>query len=497
MWVLSKNIGRNRNSVPSGFRGGPIPHLFIYFSCSLFLMAFALDNKEQLVQTLLLKEDEESHNRFTHSNHISWNQLLFPVDFELRVGVDYFCAAYEPKVNKSNLPEMLLNYLSYLAQEESKKKDQQESCIPLRILCYREGQENSLVDEKQPADEKDKPKRSNYFGDLITVLAPGTYLATHRDKKLLIHLESEGYRLMKECFFLQLHWFRNSSHTFQDKETISCLLNDAKEYQSRDESHSQLLNVYRFSASTLWEQLPKRIPQRDLATIHLPDAQKQSIVSEIQRFFEQQEELKKKNLPRKLVYLFSAPRGGGKTELIHALLTHFKLHKGILSPDEIDSDLLCVSALPNRTAICLENVDEIDDESILERLELLLEGRECEHPILVFLTSRTQESSLSEMIRKSLLTGRIDHTEAFKPPQRKQMEEMFFRFFPEQNKQDFSCFWEKVRKMHLPNLCLLENFFRKRLHLTNIWNSEEMETLHDMIIEHKKNSSNAGQQMVI
>ena len=458
--------------------------IFILFGSVTYDSFFLMDGLS--VSTLLNPKSSLDENKVCrHSPFIEYKEAKFPVDFETRFGLDYMSVPYEPKVIKSGLPEMLLHFMSHLVmkEQEEKREDYTSFCAPRRLLYYREGQEYSLVDEKK--------QQQNYFGDLVTILSPGIYTFTHQNRRVFLNIASEGCTLLKEFFFIQLAWERqpDDSKRFIDLETLSSLLNDAKTFYPYNLiQDAQHLTVFRYSASTMWE-MTKRIPQRDLATIHLPAAFKESIVSEIQHFFDQQQELKNKNLPRKLVFLFCAERGRGKTEFIHALLTHFKMHKGVLSPEEIDNDLVCVHALPNRTAICFENIDEMEGEesSTLENFQSLLDGRDCDRPLLIFLTSRKSESDFPEHVRKALLTGRIDRIESLKAPRKDEVQEMFLRFYPEQ-KKEFKNFWKQVRKMDLPNLSILENFFRKYLDGNQMTSPTGLTYLQNLIRAHKKNT---------
>lgn len=410
-----------------------------------------------------------------YSPWISWEKKDYAVDFECRVAIEYTCLAYEPKVMRHNLPEMLLCYLGTLAIE------QKQVPVPRRIMAFREGQEYSFVEEK---------KQPGYFGDLITVLAPGVYRLRHREKDLLVRILSEGYALLKEFILIQFHWFER----FDASVCIESLLNDAKAAYPHDHSSPQdnhLLTVFRYSANTMWEQI-KRIPSRSLAKIHIPSREKKDILREIEQFLDDQKEFKELELPRKLAYLFSAERGGGKTNLIHAVLGHFNMHKGVLAPEEIDDDLVCVSSLPNRTAIVIENIDEIEDETCLRNLQALLDGREVDRELLIFMTCRSE--SLNELARKTLLTSqRIDRTIHLRAPAQAQIRNMFDRFFPEA-KDKFPSFSKQLG--HLPNLSLLENFFRKHLHSSDIADPKTMKELKKMIEEHNKNIESGGRNMV-
>jgi hypothetical protein len=380
---------------------------------------------------------------------------------------------------------MLLHYLSHLVMQ--KENHEENKTVPRRMIWYRGGQEYCLEDK----DGKDHDNKPHYFGDLVTILGPGIYTFHHRNRKVLVSISQEGLHLLKEYFFIQLHWFQNGLGA-PDTEALSLLLSDAKEFFpfQADGDGKGLLTVYRYSNNTLWEQL-KTIPQRSMTSMHLPKDLKRSVLGEIENFLSQkhQQQLKHLELPRKLAFLFSSERGGGKTNFIHAILGHFKLNKGVLPLEEIDNDLLCLSSLPNRTAIVIENVDTIEgndeDSAILTNLQTLLDGRECHQPLLLFLTC-TDHEKLKEPVRKVLKTcKRIDQTKTLGAPGKSEIKKMFERFYPDQ-KNNFGAFYKLIGKLPLPNLSLLENFFRQHLDNPDMTTVETNE-LQDMIKDHKNN----------
>jgi hypothetical protein len=430
----------------------------------------------------LVSDNQPQDVKTEYSPYIPYEGKMYLAHHECRLPVESVLTSYEPKIIKYSLVEMLLHYFAQVAIE-------QKQPTPLRFYAYRDGDEFSTTENKQ----------EGYYGDFLVCPSPGVYLLEHRDRKLLLKISPDTRNSIKELFFVQIHWLRkvDSEPTMAErKEWFGALANDARQLYISSHSVAATdkkgLHVFHFT-STMWERV-KSIPPRSWKSVFVPQDDKKKVIDNLTKFLsaDHQRFLEEKESSRKFSCLVIGERGTGKKSFIHAILNHFNLHKGVLDTGEIDAELLCVSSLPNNTAIVISNIEEIEEENT-PALQNLLDGRDVAKGIVVFLTCRDL-SKLSEPTQQILLTAaRIDRTVTLKSPKEMQIRSMFEHFFPEQ-KTIADAFLKRIKAIGLPNLSILEAWLKKLSEAKDTCTPESLELLEAMIKTHKRYITPGHQQ---
>ena len=206
------------------------------------------------------------------------------------------------------------------------------------------------------------------------------------------------------------------------------------------------------------------LPKRDILTIYLDD--KEDIVNDIDYFLKNEELYQEYGIPYKRNYLFEGIPGTGKSSLIFAIASYLdrEIYLASFSPTMDDSEFMkAVTAIPDNSILVLEDIDclfvkrkhnDVAGHSLsFSGILNFLDGIGRRHGLITFMTTNYKDRLDSALTRP----GRVDKIISFKSASKNQIEKMYNKFFPEQNK-DFAKFYEKI-KLKEVTISMLQEFF--------------------------------------
>lgn len=165
-----------------------------------------------------------------------------------------------------------------------------------------------------------------------------------------------------------------------------------------------------------WEPITNAV-SRGFDTVIMPNGVKEQITSSIDRFQRNEEFYVSKGFPYRLGFLLTGSPGCGKTSLVRAVASHYKLPVYILNlsnrnmDDSSVLDLIC--DLPKRSILLMEDVDTIvperkddDDGVTLGGVLNALDGVATPDGRILFMSTNCPENLDEALIRP----GRADFT---------------------------------------------------------------------------------------
>lgn len=253
---------------------------------------------------------------------------------------------------------------------------------------------------------------------------------TARDGKL-----GAGFGVHVFFYKRRLFWFRtfalDSSGADFEKYmiTINGLTRDQKIIHDLFEEFrckpvSGQLSVYSWDSNSRQWMAPVSIRRRDMASVIMNREQKESIITDIDRFYKSEDWYNSRGLPYKRSILLHGPAGTGKTSTAKALACHFDKSIYLVNLSIVDDETLikAMSMIPKGCIILLEDVDcvsatkervaesETDKEKkklTLSGLLNALDGIVPLHGNLVVMTTNHIEHLDPALIRN----GRVDRRE--------------------------------------------------------------------------------------
>ncbi|XP_013400263.1 mitochondrial chaperone BCS1 [Lingula anatina] len=209
-----------------------------------------------------------------------------------------------------------------------------------------------------------------------------------------------------------------------------------------------------------WRQFGFPRTPRPLSSVVLEEGVKESIVSDVKEFISNQPWYSARGIPYRRGYLLYGPPGCGKTSFITALAGELQFSICILSLSEIgmtdDRLNYLLSIAPQDSIILLEDVDVAVAGRDMSRedpdrfagmgsltfsgLLNALDGVASTEGRIVFMTTNHLERLPPALIRP----GRVDMKEKIDFCTKYQLEQMFLRFFPDQNQEEATVFADCV-----------------------------------------------------
>ena len=197
----------------------------------------------------------------------------------------------------------------------------------------------------------------------------------------------------------------------------------------------------------MWGILSK-IAKRSDKTLFL-DIDLNELFSQIQTFFDDEDDYVHHGVPFKMNFLFHGIPGTGKTSLIYTIASHFNLDISFLNiTKDLDDNTFtrAITNLPENSILVLEDIDAlfVDRDSkcnvSFSTVLNVLDGMIKKHKLLTFLTTNYKDR-LDSALKRS---GRVDYELEFVHATRKQTKEMYSYFFKE-NCDEFMKFTKKLK----------------------------------------------------
>ncbi|KAF7721106.1 mitochondrial chaperone [Apophysomyces ossiformis] len=193
------------------------------------------------------------------------------------------------------------------------------------------------------------------------------------------------------------------------------------------------LYVYRRSR---WRHL-RSLNKRSFESVTLQEGVKEGVVTDMQLFLKCKEWYLSRGIPYRRGYLLYGPPGTGKTTLIQALACKVNMNVAIVSLLEVKSDseftsMLC--ELPFNVILVIEDIDHYLSSSFgskkqggvtMSGMLNALDGIQAQEGSMIFMTGNNIEKLDPALLRP----GRMDIKILLGYADRKQMKEMFWRFF--------------------------------------------------------------------
>jgi len=210
-----------------------------------------------------------------------------------------------------------------------------------------------------------------------------------------------------------------------------------------------------------WSLL-NRINKRSDDTLFM-DIDIKGLFSEIQDFFDDEEDYVKHGIPFKKNFLFHGIPGTGKTSLIYTIASHFDLDICFLNiTNDLDDNTFtrAISNLPDNHILVLEDIDalftERDSKCNVSFSTLLnvLDGMLKKHKLLTFMTTNYRDK-LDSALKRS---GRIDYELEFTYTSKTQLENMYKHYF----KNNYEEFYKFVKKLKFTTSDLNRFLFKYR-----------------------------------
>lgn len=237
------------------------------------------------------------------------------------------------------------------------------------------------------------------------------------------------------------------------QELVRALVSEAQQKLTNEGS----INVYAYSH--YWRKVARR-RLRALDTVVMPSGFIENLVADATWFFGAATWYHERGIPYRRGYLLSGPPGCGKTSLVFALVSHFKLPLYLLNLGSLkeDSDLFdAISGVPERAILLIEDVDangavksrksapakpprpgrvppnnpahpSEEEKSPITMSAFLnaLDGVMSKDGRLLIMTTNHPDRLDPAVIRP----GRVDRHETIGPMNAAEVARMFLRFFP-------------------------------------------------------------------
>lgn len=266
--------------------------------------------------------------------------------------------------------------------------------------------------------------------------APGTHYLFYKRRFMILQRtrqnpEGGGSGGMKESF----REYFTIRILGRRRDIALSLINTA--YNMAHPPTENKLTILRYKNSYDDWVISSRPPQRELSSIILPHGMEDDLTSDIQIFLDGEAWYTDRGIPYRRGYLLYGSPGNGKTSVIMALATHFKMDIGILNLSVSslnDNDIAdALAETPNNTIILIEDIDclvsgrKADMSVTFSGFLNALDGLSSSHGQIVFMTTNHREQLDEALIRP----GRCDVQREFTQADPDQKSRMFERFFPD------------------------------------------------------------------
>lgn len=250
-----------------------------------------------------------------------------------------------------------------------------------------------------------------------------------------------------------------------DQLFIDNLINTSQKYVLNIidfDNDNNYVNVY---IGPYWNRLSK-LHKRPMDSVYIDDTQKNSIIKDIEKFYERKQFYIDNGIPYKRIYMLEGPPGTGKTSLVFALASKFNKSLSISNfGKDVDdkSFFTSLSNLSDNTFMLMEDVDCLfvqrkDNDQFKNMITFSgllngLDGLARKEPMIVFMTTNHIDR-LDEALKRP---GRMDMIVHFDYVTADQIKQMFLKLIPHQ-KHKLNSFIEKTSGLTLTT-AMLQKFF--------------------------------------
>jgi len=286
----------------------------------------------------------------------------------------------------------------------------------------------------EQSEEKDE-----FSGRVLFSPAPGNHLLFYRGRPVWLH------RLREKT---EGGWGRRHTETIniqllgRSQELARRLVYDA--VNCARQAYASKLRVF-VSYSGYWKKLFGIVPRR-MESIILPTGHQERLLADIHKFLDSKDLYTNLGIPYRRGYLLHGIPGTGKTSLVSAISSEFKMPLYILNlGDSHMSDerlFSLVGGIEQESILLIEDVDAVvaqrpskkDGEEVeegggatLSAVLNCLDGVLARDGCLIFLTTNHREKLDPALIRP----GRVDYQLSFEHATEEQVERLHLRFFPQ------------------------------------------------------------------
>jgi SpoVK/Ycf46/Vps4 family AAA+-type ATPase len=277
-----------------------------------------------------------------------------------------------------------------------------------------------------------------------------------------------------------------------EKEITEFITKSIEEFEERQKFFEKSDdNVLILTWEGAWCNLYKT-PKRSNENIYLPDETYKNIITDLKKFYDNEKRYRSLGIPYARTYMFHGIPGTGKTSTIYTIASEF--NKNIAIVDFSDKNTCDCSIreslykLPNDTILCLEDIDSLfssdrkSDKSTITFSGILniLDGVVQNTGLVIFMTT-----NLLKNMDDAAMKRRVDYYLKFDVMKKEQICNMFSRFYPNQDAEEFV---KLVSKLKLTP-CILQKFFTRHLMDDNV--SEHISELFTMYEDYKVNDGNS------
>lgn len=220
----------------------------------------------------------------------------------------------------------------------------------------------------------------------------------------------------------------------RNRGVVQAIVDGAYQLSKDDTANNLVLYTQQYEG---WLRVAKKRP-RHLNTVIAPDGVVERIADDLQQFMSASDWYAERGIPWRRGYLFEGVPGSGKSSLVAALASHFKMGIAVLNISSVPDDRTLISLfrnVPVQTFLLLEDVDAVfaqrqkasDDYVGVTFAGLLnaIDGVASADGRILFMTTNHVEKLDPALIRP----GRIDLAIHFDNATAEQARRMFLRFF--------------------------------------------------------------------